>query len=230
MLGKTNLMFSVKFQLLLVTAYLLAQSPGTALAGTTRFELRDIGLRNLVQVSMEGTLEKTVGISPFLFGWVEVDPERLIDGISGELRTDLRTFHTGVAAKEDFLLDKLLNVSQFPSATVTLTKLLSVSKAKLNDGQPVVAKMEGVLALKGLKKPQTFLLRLSYYKDSPITQSSLPGNLLKVSGNWDVDLTQFEIVIPANLKSQVPRYVQVAGDFVASAKPMSEPKESPKKQ
>ncbi len=190
----------------------------TAFGATTRFDLKDIGLRNLVQVSMEGTLEKTVGISTFLFGWIELDPDRLIDGISGEIRTDLRTFHTGVAAKEDFLLDKLLLAKEHPTATVTLSKLLSVSKANLRDGQPVVAKVEGVLQLKGLKKPQTFLLKLSYFKESPVTLTRSSGNLLKVSGSWDVDLSQFEVTIPENLKAQVPRFVQVAGDFVASAK------------
>jgi len=185
----------------------------------TRFELKDIGLRNLVQVSMEGTLEKTVGISTFLFGYVELDPDRLIDGISGEIRTDLRTFHTGVAAKEDLLLEKLLLVKEYPTATITFSKLLSVSKAKLGEGQPIVAKVEGVLALKGLKKPQTFLLKLSYFKESPITQSRMTGNLLKVSGSWDLDLLQFDVTIPEAFKAQVPRFVQVAGDFVASHRP-----------
>ena len=201
-----------------LASILLLLSFSTARAATTRFELKDIGLRNLVQVSMEGVLEKTVGISSFLFGWVELDPDRLIDGINGEIRTDLRTFHTGVAAKEDFLLEKLLLVKEHPNATVTLSKLLSVSKANLRDGQPVVAKVEGVLALKGLKKTQTFLLKLAYFKESPMTLNRSTGNLLKVSGSWDVDLQQFDVTIPENLKAQVPRYVQVSGDFVASAK------------
>ncbi len=186
-------------------------------AAPTRFELRDIGLRNVLQVSMEGILEKTVGITPYLFGWVELDPDRLIDGIAGEVRSDLRTFHTGNPGKEDMLLEKLLTVSQFPTVTVTLSKLLSVSKAKLGEGQPIVAKVEGVMNMKGQKRPQTLLLKLSYFKESPLTKSSVPGNLLKVSGTWDVDLNQFEVVIPENFKSQVPRFVQVAGDFVASA-------------
>jgi len=81
----------------------------------------------------------------------------------------------------------------------------------------VVAKVEGILAMKGLKKPQTFLLKLSFYKESPMTLTRGTGNLLKVSGSWDVDLAQFDVTIPENLKAQVPRYVQVAGDFVASA-------------
>lgn len=189
----------------------------SAWAVPTRFELRDIGLRNVVQVSMEGTLEKTVGITPYLFGWMELDPDRLIDGIAGEVRTDLRTFQTGNPGKEDMLLEKLLTVSQFPTVTVTISKLLSVSKAKLGEAQPVVAKVEGIMTMKGQKKPQNFLLKLSYFKESPLTKSSVPGNLLKVSGSWDVDLQQYEITIPEQFKAQVPRFVQVAGDFVAAA-------------
>ncbi len=202
----------------ILASILFLFSLAPAHAATTRFELKDIGLRNLIQVTMEGMLEKTVGISSFLFGWIELDPDRLIDGINGEIRTDLRTFHTGVAAKEDFILDKLLLVKEYPTATVTLSKLLSVSKANLRDGQPVVAKIEGILQMKGLKKTQTFLLKLSYFRESPLTLNRGTGNLLKVSGSWDVDLTQFEVSIPENLKAQVPRFVQVSGDFVASAK------------
>src|SRR4051794_19843249 len=80
----------------------------------TRFEFRDAGLRNLVHFVSDVPLEKILGISNFVSGWLEIDPENLGEAVQGEFQVDVRTFETGIDSRNDLLRDKIFSAAEFP--------------------------------------------------------------------------------------------------------------------
>jgi polyisoprenoid-binding protein YceI len=190
--------------------------PLWALAKPSRFDMRDAVQRNLVQFVSDAVLEKTVGISNSLAGWLEIDPDRVGDGVKGEFEVDVRTFRTGIDLKDDQVRDKFLGGTEFPLATYSITRFVSASKPKLVEGQPITVKVEGTLSARGVSRPQPILLKLVYFRESEFTRQRLPGNLIKLSATFDVDISQFNVPIPDNQKVRVARFVQVTVDAVGT--------------
>ena len=194
----------------------LALLIASASAKTVRFDMRDLGHRNLVQFVSDATLEKTVGISSSVSGWLELDPEKVDAGVKVELEVDVRTFHTGIEMRNEQIRDKFFNAAEFPIATFTVTKLLSTSRNKITDQTPATWRLEGTLRARGASRTIPILAKVVYLKENEVTRQRLGGNLLKVSASFDVDTAQFNVTIPDNLKARFSRYLQVSVDMIGS--------------
>jgi polyisoprenoid-binding protein YceI len=198
--------------LLLVVCFVCRYAP----AKVVRFTAQDPLQRDLIQFSSEGAYEKVVGLSHSIQGWIELDPNDLRFGLKGQLDADLRSFETGDAIWTDFIRDKVLTTSEFPSATFLITQFLSASKSRLSDKEAVTVKVSGTLTMRGISKPQSCLLRVTYNKQSDKTSQRMAGNLVRVSSNFDLDLGQYDVKIPDPLKSKLARVVQLSLDVVGS--------------
>jgi len=196
---------------------LLVTTP--ARAALTRFDLRDAGQRNIVQFVSDAWIEKTIGITSAVSGWIEVDPEALASGLKGEVEVDVRTFRTANEAKNDGLREKLLRSGESPYARFVLAKLASASGDRLTETQPVVVRVEGTMNLHGVSQPIVVLLKVQYFTESPQTLLRLPGNLLRLSADFDVDLAKFEITFPEALRPRVARFIQISADCVGTDRP-----------
>lgn len=185
-------------------------------AYAVRFDFRDALRRNSVDIVMEGPLERTVAISHFVSGWVELNPEAVSQGIRGELEVDMRTFETGMELKNIFLRDKIFDTAQFSTAQATFVKTVSFSSGRLVDGQAVSAKVEAQFRLKNITKNVILPLKLTYYKESDFSQLRLPGNLLLVTAAFELDLSTFGITLPEAIKTATHKTVQINGNFVGS--------------
>ena len=190
-----------------------------AFSKTVRYDMRDAGLRNVVQAVSDAPLEKMIALSGSPAGWIELDPERLTDGIRGEFEIDVRTFSTGLDPRDEKVRDAWLGSSEHPTAGFQIAKVLGLSKAKLTDGQPVVARLEGQLRLRGVARNQPVLAKLTYVKESDVTRQRLPGNLLRVSATFDLDTGLFNLPIPEPFRNRLSRYIQVAADLVGTDRP-----------
>lgn len=187
------------------------------LAAPVRFDMRDAGGRNLVYFISEGLLEKTVGITNAVFGFVELDPNRLSDGIKGEFEVDVRTFHTGIAPRDEFLREKLLAASEYSTALFTIQKSTNTTSGILTgDGRGVGVRVEGLLKIKGMERPQGLLFKFSYFRQTEATRQRLPGNLLKLTTHFDIDLKDFGIQVIEKFKHQSSRFVQVSADLLGT--------------
>lgn len=211
----------------------------TSLQATpTRFDFRDALRRNSVDIVMDGPLERTVGVSHFVTGWMEVNLEAISQGFKGELEVDMRTFETGVELKNIFLREKIFEASQYPTAMASIVKAVSVSSGRLIDGQSLQVKAEAQLRFKNSVKSVIIPLRMTYYKENDFTRTRLPGNLLLVTSGFELDLATFGIVLPEAVRAASQKTVQVNTHFVGSnrlptgAEGLPEgpkPKEAPKK-
>lgn len=181
-----------------------------------RFDMRDGGLRNLVQFTSDAPLEKVVGVTNTVNGWLTLDPDKIQEGMKGEFEVDVRAFQTGLPSRNEQLRDTILNASAHPVATFKIERVIATSKPRLVEGAPTLVRLEGSLKMRGITKPQVVIAKLSYFRESSTTKQRLPGNLLKVSATLDVDTEQFQVQMPAGFQALMARYVQVAVDMVGS--------------
>lgn len=186
-------------------------------AKVARYELRDMSHRNLLSVSSDGPLERAVGISSWLDGWVELDPENLAAGIKGELVTDLRAMETGVELRDLVMKDKLLQVTQYPRAVAVIKKWAKETSGKLKE-TPSEHPIEVEVEVKGKKVQLTAPLKLAYFPESEFTKARLPGNLLRLSAKFSVQLEQMGIQIPDLMKALIAKSVEISVDAAASDK------------
>lgn len=182
---------------------------------SAKFEMKDLAYRNLVLVNSEALLERTVAVSHFASGWLEVTPDNL-ESLSAEFELDVRTFETGLELKNIQLREQLLSAKEFPIAKATCSTPTGFQKTKLVDRKPLAVPVECSIKLKNTQKKIPMNLKLIYFKENEESRQRLTGNLLKVSTVWDLDLASFGIVIPAKYSALIAKTVQVTVDMVGS--------------
>jgi hypothetical protein len=179
---------------LLFAAFLFSFS---AIAKPVRFDMRDGLQRNVVHFVSDGVLERIVGLSTALWGWVELDPENLAKGVRGEIEMDMRTFETGIPARNQQIREKVFLSAENPAARFTLKKLNKVpAKKAMLSLQPLTVEMEGELFFRGVLVTERVPVKLTYLIESEKTRQRLPGNLLRLQANLTLDLSRYSIDIP----------------------------------
>lgn len=160
-------------------------------AWAVRFEIKDAGLRNLLYLISEAPLEKILGQCNGIDGWIEVNPLKVREGIKGQLVVDLRALETGSEARNELIRDKVLSAPEHPIVVYEFSKHGKATGESLKKDVPVVVRAEGQLKLKGIVRAVPIFLRLFYFTENDYTRGRLPGNLLKVSASFDLNLTDF---------------------------------------
>lgn len=202
-------------QILVATALLLS---AVALAKATKFEMKDPFNRNLLRADAEAAIERTTALFTYVEGWLELDPLDLNLGLKGELEIDLRRLDTGVPSKNDFVREKLLTTGEFPTAKITIDKLVAPSSKALQDTVPVTARLTVKVQWRGAAREMMVPVRLTYFKSSDQTKQRLPGNLLRVSSTVDLDLSAFSVSIPEAVRARFPKQVSLLLDLTGSDK------------
>lgn len=193
-------------------------------AKATRFEVKDVAFRNLVQFTSDALLEKTVGHSHFLSGWVELDPQNVKSGIKGEFEVDMRSFEMGPEPRQAKWRETLLNVQEFPGASYKVDKVVQVSTNELANGKAVNAKVSGILNLRGITRRQEMQVKLTYLPESEMTRRRASGNLLKMAASFDISLSEIKYVLPEALKGLVSNTFRITADAVGTDQlPVSPP-------
>lgn len=187
----------------------------TASLFATKYEVKDVAQRNLVMVNSDALLERTVAVSHFVSGWIELNPENLTS-LNAEFELDMRTLDTGLELKNMQIKDQLLSTKEFPIAKASCTAALEGQKMKLGDRKPLNVNAECRIKIKNVEKIMPISFKLTYFKENEESRQRLTGNLLKISANWEVDLTNFGISIPNKYAGIIAKTVQISTDMVGT--------------
>lgn len=180
-----------------------------------KFEMKDLGQRNLVLINSEALVERTVAVSHFVTGWIDLVPDN-VENLSGEFELDVRTLETGLELKNIQIRDQLLSSSEFPIAKISFKASLAGQKVKLTDGKPFSTKVDAVVQLRSVIKTLPLQIKLVYFKENEESRQRLTGNLLKFSAQGEIELSAFGISIPNKYSAVVAKTVQVSGDLVGT--------------
>lgn len=185
-------------------------------ARATRFEIKDAGFRNLLYLVSDGPLEKILGQSNGVEGWLELNPSKIREGVKGQFIADLRAIETGSEARNEMVRDKILSVTENPIIIFEFAKIGKATSDTLKKDVPTLVRVGGQLKLRGISKSLVTHLRIHYFTENDFTRARLPGNLLKINASFDVNLADFGLSIPETLASRVAQVVQVSIDAIGS--------------
>lgn len=185
------------------------------LAKPTRFEVKDMGARNLFMLISDALLEKSVAMTHFIDGWIELDPERITE-IKGEFEIDVRTLDHGVELKNIQLREQFLNASEFPISTVSIATDVSKLNLKLIDQKAISLKVDAMVKLKNISKSVPVNVKLVWFKEGELTRQRGTGNLLKISTSSEIELSNFGIIVPGNFNGLVANKVLASSELLGS--------------
>jgi polyisoprenoid-binding protein YceI len=180
----------------------------------THFDMRDAVHRNSILVISEAPFERTIALSHFLTGSVDLDPENLAAGIKGQIEFDTRSFDTGLELRNTQLRDQFLQSAEFPTGSAVFQ--LTGVKGKLRNGETMKLKREGDITIRGVTRKLLIPFELTYFKESEETKARLAGNLLRVRSTFSLDTALFGISIADNLKNLFNKTVQVSVEALGS--------------
>ena len=181
----------------------------------TKYDVKDLAQRNLVMVNSDALLERTVAVSHFVSGWIDLNPENLT-ALNSEFELDMRTLDTGLELKNMQIKDQLLSTKEFPIAKASCTAAMEGQKLKLVDRKPLNVNAECRIKIKNVEKTIPINFKLTYFKENDESRQRLTGNLLKLSANWEFDLTNFGISIPNKYAGIIAKTVQISTDMVGT--------------
>jgi|GEM_PF-1615114 len=183
-------------------------------ATPTRFEVKDVGFRNLVYFVSEAPLETVVGQTNFVTGWLELDPGNLKEGIKGTFEVDVRTFETGMPARNAKVRDLFLGATKQPIAVFTFNRFAQVSAPVLKPGMTVTGKVEGTLSANQVETRLILPVRLTFWKDGPmVKKKGLTGNLIQVRSEFPLRLGDFKVGVPTQFQGLIDPEAKFSAHF-----------------
>jgi polyisoprenoid-binding protein YceI/mono/diheme cytochrome c family protein len=179
-------------------AWLLGAAPAQATAN--RFTLNP-SAQTEIRFTVDAPLDSIAGVSRSVSGNVFFDPETL-DLAGARIVADPKSFRTGISLRDEDLRDQFFEASQFPEIVLAVQKLSRPSRNSLRDGDRLQADAQALFTLHGVTRTLTFPVEIERRDgDGKIT--------LRVKGNFDVALSDYQIRRPARLFLKLGELAQV---------------------
>lgn len=199
------------FLFLILTSGLgLAQS-------AVEFKAMDPMGRNVVQFKTSAPLEDIVGTTNKISGEIKVDPKNLGGAANfARFEVDLSSLDTGIGLRDTHMREQYLHTDKYPKAIFTLEKIRKSSGSALNPNKTVLVTAEGTLELHGVKRNITVPVKVTYLPESQSTMGKLPGNLLRITTDFDVKLADYKIERPQMVLLKVGEVAHINLDLFAT--------------
>jgi len=207
----------MKKQASLLLAVLLMISGIGYSQSQVEFRAMDPMGRNIVQFKTSAPLEDIVGTTNKISGKIIVDPNNLESSdISAMIEVDMASLQTGIGLRDRHMRDQYLHTERYPSAVFKLSRIGKNSSSKLKPNQPVSMVLEGTFDLHGVQCKIKVPVQVQYMPENASTISKLPGNLLRITGEFDVKLADYSIERPQMVLLKVGEVAHVTLDLFAT--------------
>lgn len=181
------------------------------------FHVDDPFFRNIVQFRTEAPLEDILGVTYHITGSLQFDPEDLTgDRSEARFEVELTTLDTGIDLRNADLKEEYLHTDQYPTAVFTLEKIIRAAPSRLEPNKPILLTASGTFALHGVTRNMEVEMKVTYLPETQVTRFKLPGNLLKIVGEFDVNLADYAIEIPRMAVLRVGEVAHVRLDLFAT--------------
>ncbi|MGH8104512.1 MAG: YceI family protein [bacterium] len=197
-------------------ALIAASAAGAKDAKTVTYFIGDPRGRDVATFTSRAPLETIVGTTSKVSGHITVNPDNVMDKPDVQILVDLASLNTGIERRDGHLRDSFLQTAQYPNATFTLTKLISVKPSKLQDGKTILLKAQGTMEIHGLKQTIIADVEATYFKESEGTKAKMPGDLLVADTEFALKLSQFSINRPQMLFMKLSDDIKIHVNATAS--------------
>lgn len=166
--------------------------------GEQKFIVEDPANRNTVTFKSEAPLEDIIGTSNQLTGYVNFNPDNPAENGFAEFTVPVASLKTGIPLRDEHMASAgWLDEASYPEIRLKLDKVTGAELIKETDSAKTFdLDVAGELTLHGVTRPVEMSARVSYLPESEKTRTRLPGNLLAVRTDFQVNLADFKITGP----------------------------------
>ena len=179
----------------------VAQEPDSATDSVTvrwaKFVFDDPSGRNIVMFSSEAPLETVIGMTSDLYGFINFNLDSLLDNPTAYFECDVTNFKTGIELRDEAMLsEEYLAADSFPFATFNLLSIKKTSDMVIMNETVANIVGRGEFSLHGVVDTINVTLTATYFEANEITETRLPGDILKFKADFDIRMSNFGITIP----------------------------------
>ncbi|MCI0694260.1 YceI family protein [candidate division KSB1 bacterium] len=167
----------------------------------TVFQFNDQMGRNTVTFKSQAPLEDIIGTSNQISGHIAFDPQHPEKGGHGEFTVSVASLNTGIPLRDEHLRSAdWLDASAYPNVKLEIKEAKNLKPVKVtNESATYDATLVADFTLRGKTKRLEIPGRLTYLKESDLTKTKLPGNLLAARASFDVNLSDFGVTGPKGM-------------------------------
>jgi polyisoprenoid-binding protein YceI len=179
----------------------IAQEPDSATDSVTvrmaKFVFDDPSGRNTVMFSSEAPLETIIGVTSGLYGYVDFNLDSLLDDPKAYFECDVTNLKTGIDLRDEEMLSEMyLAADSFPVATFNLLSIKKTSDMVIMNETVANIVGRGEFSLRGMADTINVTLTATYFEANEVTETRLPGDILKFKADFDIRMSHFGITIP----------------------------------
>jgi len=179
----------------------LAQEPDSAedslMVRRAKFVFDDPTGRNTVMFTSEAPLETIIGRTSALYGYVDFNLDSLSDSPMAFFECDLAKLKTGIDLRDEHMRSvDYLATDSFPSAKLNLIGIRRTSEEIIRNETVANIVARGEFSLHGMLDTVNVTITATYFEANEVTETRLPGDILKFKADFDIRMSKFGITIP----------------------------------
>lgn len=193
-----------------------AATPAATPTGVQRFEIRPGGASR-VNVTSDAPLETIDGVSTATTGNFTVNLSNPSAQITGRVAVAANSIRTGSDMRDEHLRgENWLNATQFPEIALDITG--TDLRGPIAANTPVRGTVRGRFSMHGQTRDVTVpvtvrLIPLSATEHAGMDQFGINADMLRVQGEFNVNLSDYNISIFAPLRLKVSNQIRVRVDL-----------------
>ncbi len=147
--------------------------------------------KNQIRFFSTTPLEDIKGTGDQVTGSAELNPHNLREGINGKILLNVNSINTGIKLRNKHLQSSnWLDSRKYPYISYEVT---GVEKILVSEGNQTKCILNGVLTMHGISRNIPVAVEIVYLPESKETREIAEGDLIGVSGNFSIKLSDFGI-------------------------------------
>jgi polyisoprenoid-binding protein YceI len=188
----------------------------------TVFHFKDQMGRNTVTFKSQAPLEDIIGTTNQINGHFSFDPQHPEKGGHGEFSILVASLNTGIPLRDEHLRSAdWLNADAYSDAKLKIKKIKNIKPVKVTKETATYdVTLIADFTLHGKTRVLEIPGRITYMKESDLTRTKLPGDLLAARATFDVSLSDYGVRGPAGkglIGTQVGENIAVEVSLVGTS-------------
>jgi polyisoprenoid-binding protein YceI len=190
---------------------------GVAHAGSRSYAVNSTGWSR-VTFESNAPIEDIVGVTTAVSGTLAVDVTAPEKGGSADVTVDLTQLKTGVDKRDEHMRSAdFLDTAKHPTATFQLTSVDIQGDPRAAGG--AAATGHGKLTIKGVTRDVEVPVKVAFRPlDDKLKKLGYTGDVLRVTGKFTIQLSDYGIKVPAMLGQKVSNTVDITIALTGVAK------------
>ena len=177
--------------LLIFTAVIYSQGFDVKAKGVQKFSFKDDKGRNQATFTSKTPFDEVDGLTTQISGIVSFNVSDVKNTLQGEISFPTQSLQTGITMRDrDMKAPKWLDAERYPTISFKILKVINIQKLAPNK---LKVDLTGDFSLHGVTKEIPVEATMTYLDESAATEAREPGDLLGVTANFNITLSQYNV-------------------------------------